>query len=74
MCIKRMFRVIGIKKIKSPGSLLHPRDVVDYARNPDTELHNYFEWGNAKAVDILIEGTAPLIVHKLRVDKGGHYI
>ena len=33
------------------GGLLKPRDVVDFAKNPDTALHAEFPWDDAKAAD-----------------------
>lgn len=36
--------------IKQKGNgFLRPQEVVDYARNPDTALHQYFEWDDVKA-------------------------
>lgn len=29
-----------------------PREVVDYARNPDTALHNLFEWDDSYAAEL----------------------
>jgi len=31
------------------GGLLDPAEVVEYAKNPDTLLHNKFEWDDSKA-------------------------
>lgn len=33
------------------GGLIRPKDVVEFARDPDTELHSCFEWDNDKAGD-----------------------
>lgn len=36
---------------KNNNGVLRPADVVEYARNPKTALHERFEWNNAKAAD-----------------------
>lgn len=33
------------------NGILKPKDVVDFARNPDTALHTRFEWDNGKAAE-----------------------
>lgn len=33
------------------NGVLKPRDVVDFARNPDTALHSRFEWDYSKAAE-----------------------
>lgn len=36
---------------KKHDGVLKPADVVDFARNPATALHERFEWNNTKAAD-----------------------
>lgn len=38
-----------LKGIEERDGILHPKAVVDFARDPDTSLHNKFEWDDAKA-------------------------
>lgn len=40
-----------LKQIQAdePDGLLKPADVVNFARNPDTELHKHFEWDDSEA-------------------------
>lgn len=37
--------------MREHGSLLRPVDVVEYARNPETALHECFEWDDGKAAE-----------------------
>jgi hypothetical protein len=44
--------MVELQKIaKANGGLLNPPDIVEYARNPRTELHKRFEWDNTKAAE-----------------------
>ena len=38
-----------LKVIEERDGILQPKAVVDFARDPNTELHNKFEWDDAKA-------------------------
>lgn len=36
--------------LKDPGGLIHPHDLIEWARdNEDSELHGHFEWNDTKA-------------------------
>lgn len=39
-------------EIKSIGESVRPEEIVDFARNPDTELHKLFEWDDTKAAEL----------------------
>lgn len=38
-------------KIKDENGDIHPAAVVAYARNPNSEMHNFFEWNNSAAAE-----------------------
>jgi hypothetical protein len=38
-----------LKAIEERDGILYPQAVVDFARDPETHLHNKFEWDDAKA-------------------------
>jgi len=36
---------------KQHDGILYPRDVVEYAKNPDTNLHSRFDWNDSSAAE-----------------------
>jgi len=40
-----------LRAIEERDGILQPKAVVEFARNPETELHSRFEWDNEKAGD-----------------------
>lgn len=49
-----------------------PRNIVDFARNPKSELHKCFEWDDAKAADGYRLQQARKITYFLVKDNGGN--
>lgn len=44
------------------GGKIEPKKVVDYARNPDTSLHNRFQWDDTAAAEAFREWQARKII------------
>lgn len=49
-------------EVASIGEAVTPKDVVNYARNPNTELHKCFEWDDAIAAEKYREHTARVLI------------
>ena len=59
-------------EIVSIGEAVTPKDVVNFARNPETELHKCFEWDDAIAAEKYREHTARVLIRSItyeHVDK-----
>lgn len=49
------------------GGELRPPDIVEYAKNVDTELHKLFTWDDQRAAQLQREHTARTICNSIRV-------
>jgi hypothetical protein len=58
-----------LKRIASThGGMLNPPDVVEFARNPRTELHSKFQWDDTKAATEYRLWQARDLILRVRVD------
>jgi hypothetical protein len=50
------------------GGVLHPADVVEAARNPNSAMHNQFEWDDSEAAEAYRLQQARALIRRVKVN------